>query len=221
MSKKIWTASLIALVLVVAVAGAAMASSGDEKPGNPPKPGDSRHGDRPPLLVGEVTAIGEEEFTLLTRNDVEITVLVDDETRYFGDLESFADLEVGLKVGVAGRRQGDQTVLAKGIASADDFPRARRARGEVIDVGALSLTIETRSGESLTFIVNDETRFFSRDGEVEGLSDISEGDHVGVLFVEADNGALLAKGIGVGGPKPDGDKPDGAGQNAPEGDQQG
>jgi len=214
MSKKIWTAGLIALVLVVSVAGAAFAASTDQHPGNPPGPNGDRQGDgprRPPHALGEITSIGADQFTMLTRSELEVTVMVDEDTNYFGDLESFTDLEVGMQIGAAGMREGEGTFLAKAIFAGDRLEDIRRAGGEVTDVGNSSLTIENREGETLTFEVDENTRFKSRDGEVEGLSDIEEGDHVALLYLVADNGDLVAKVIGVGGPK---------GDNAP-GDSQG
>ena len=215
MSKKIWTAGLIALVLVVTVTGAAFAASGEELPGNPPRQNNGdKTGNRPhrPLhALGEITAIGDEQFTMLTRSDVEVTVLVDEDTKYFGDLESFGDLEVGLQIGAAGMREGEATFLAKAIFAGDRLEDLRRAGGEVTDVGNSSLTIENREGETLTFEVDENTRFKSRDGEVEELSDIEEGDHVGLLYLVADNGDLIAKVIGVGSPKGDGAQGDSQG----------
>lgn len=208
MSQKLWKAGLIALILVVAVAGSALAASGDADPGNPPGPNGGRHGGQRSHAVGEVTAIGDEEFTLLTRADVELTVLVDEDTRYLGQLGDFDDLEVGMMVGVAGIRQGEQTLLAKVVGSGPGLRQGKHAHGEVTDVDDDSLTIETRSGDSLTFEVTGETRFFSRNGEVQELSDIEEGDQVMVLYVE-ENGELIAKAIGVGGPKADGPRPNG------------
>ena len=215
MSKKIWAAGLIALVLVATVAGAALASSGDEHPGNPPRPNaEDKQGIghcRPPHALGEITSLGEEEFTMLTRSEFEVTVLVDEDTKYFGDLASFEDLEVGMQIGAAGGRQGEGTFLAKALFAGERLDDLRRAGGEVTDVGNSSLTIETRNGEPLTFEVNDQTRFRSRDGEVEELSDIDEGNHVMVIYLESDSGDLIAKAIGVGGPKGHGHQGDNQG----------
>jgi len=208
MSKKLWTVGLITLVLAATIAGVALAASGDEHPGNPPRPNDGeRTGNRPhrpPHAKGEIISLGDQEFTLLTRSDVEITVLVNEDTNYFGDLEAFEDLEVGMQIGVAGSREGEGTFLAKAIFAGERLDDLRRAHGEVTDVGNSSLAIETRNGETLTFEVNDETRFKSRDGEVEELSDIDEGDHVFVGYFVNDSGDLIAKVIGVGGTKPEG-----------------
>lgn len=217
MSKKIWIAGLIAVALLVTAASVAVAASGDEHPGNPPRPnageqsGDRPH--RPPQAKGEIISIGDDEFTMLIRLEVEITVLVDEDTKYLGDLESFADLEVGMQIGAAGKREGEGTFLAKALFAGERLGDLSRAGGEVTDVGNSSLTIETRDGETLTFEVNDQTRFKSRDGEVQELSDIEEGDMVLVIYLENDSGDLVAKAIGVGGPKGDGDRPHPGGED--------
>ena len=206
--KRIWTASLIAFVLVFAIAGTALAASGDGAPDNhPPGPGRGDgpgRGGRFPHGRGEVMSISDDEFTVMVKDDLEITVLVDADTRYFGDFESFNDIEIGMTVVALGARQGDQTVLAKAIGAGDKFPLGQRTRGEVTDVDSDSLTIENRDGESLTFQVDGETLFFSRDDAVEGLSDVEVGDRVGVHYEEADDGTLIAKSIGVAAPKQDG-----------------
>ena len=210
MSKKLWIAGLVALVAVVAVAGAAVAATGDGHPGGPngPRSGDQqgqgRH--RIPKAIGEVTSIGDDEFTMLTRSDLEITALVDADTSYKDDLEAFEDLEVGMTIGAAGLREGEATFLAKVLFSGERLEDFRRAHGEVSEVGSSSLTIENREGESLTFEVNDDTVFKSRDGEVESLSDIEEGDPIVVGYLVEENGDLLAKVIGVGHPKAERDQ---------------
>ncbi len=194
--KKIWFTALLTLVLVFSVAGTAIAASGDNHPGGPGK------GKRFPHGLGEVTSVGNDQFTAEKRNGTEIIFLVDDDTRYFGDLESFNDIEVGLKVAVMGSREGDQSITAKAVG-AGEFPLGQRAGGEVTALDSDSLTIESRDGESLTFQVDGETLFFSRDDQVESLSDIEIGDHAMIQYEEASDGILVAKTIGSG--TPDGD----------------
>ncbi|MDA1330147.1 MAG: DUF5666 domain-containing protein [Chloroflexi bacterium] len=197
MSKKIWIAGALALILVLTAAGAAYAASGDTTHGNPPD-----HPGRPHLR-GEIVELGDNQFTLLTRNETRVTVEVDEETSYFGALEEFSDIEVGMLVGVAGQRSGEETILARAVGAGEPRGDKLRAFGEVTDVSTDSLTIETRAGETLSFLVTDETRFHSRDGEVESLSDIEEGQKAMVIYIENSDGDFIAAGIGIGGP-PDG-----------------
>jgi preprotein translocase subunit YajC len=210
MSKKnLLFAGVIALILVASVAGAALAASGDDLPGvlnGPGAPGGPGRGGRVGHLRGEITAISDEEFTLETEEGEEYTFMVDDQTRYFGDLESFDDLEVGLSVAVAAMRNGEDTALAKAVG-AGDIVDATRAHGEITDIGADSLTIETRDGDSLTFVVDGDTQFVSRDGSVTSLEDLEVGDHAMVAY-EEDGADLIALVIGSGGPQ--GGRPQGA-----------
>jgi hypothetical protein len=212
--KRIWITALLTLVMAFGLARTAIAA-GDDAPAN--HQGGPGKGNRSPKGKAEVISIGDDQFTAETPNGTEITVLVDADTRYFGDLESFNDIEVGMEVAVMGARQGDQTVLAKVVGAGDEFPLGQRAGGEVIAIDSDSLTIENRQGESLTFQVDGETLSFSRDDEVQALSDIEIGDHVKIHYEEASDGTLLAKSIGAGGPRI-GKGPKGPG-NRPQGGQ--
>jgi preprotein translocase subunit YajC len=229
MSKKNWTAGLFALALtlgIVSVAAAAGPSLADPPalsgstlaplgaaagidPQDPPNPPGPRGGPgRGPLrgrphLSGEITAIGDNQFTLTTAGNNEVTVEVDESTSYLGSLDGFDDLEVGLDVAVAGQRSDEGTVLARAIAARDDLPFGTRLGGEVTAVGSDTLTIETRRGETFTFDVTADTDFLSRDNSVTGLEDIEVGDHVLVLFEQSDSGGLTAKVIFVSGPPPE------------------
>ncbi len=215
--KKIWIIALLTLVLAFGVAGTAIAAADDAPANHPGGPG---KGNRLPKGKAEVISIGDDQFSAETPNGTEITVLVDADTRYFGDLDSFNDIEVGMEVAVMGPRQGDQTVLAKALGAGDDFPLGQRAGGEVTAIDSDSLTLEDRDGESLTFQVDGETLFFSREDEVQDLSDIEIGDHVMIHYEEASDGTLVAKSIGAGGP-PKGEGQKGPGQGPGQGHGQG
>ena len=140
--KNVWIIALLALVMVFGIAGTAIAASDHSPASHPGGPG---KGKGRPKGMGEVMAIGSDQFTVETRNGTEITVLVDDDTRYFGDLESFNDIEVGMQVAAMGKREGDQTIAAKAVGSGE-FPLGKRAGGEVTAVDSDSLTIENRDG---------------------------------------------------------------------------
>jgi len=193
---KIWTAGLITMLTLALVAGSAYAS-GDAHPGGNGGGRRGGHGQ------AEVVSIGNDEFTIVVRDESEVTVQVDADTRYFGDLESFNDIEVGMTVHVAGIRKGDETAVARAVG-AGELPLGERAGGEVTDVDGDSLTIENRDGESLTFQVDGETLFFSRNDEVEDLSDIEVGDHAKIHYEEASDGTLIAKTIAAGTPSEEG-----------------
>ncbi len=208
MSKKLLFAGVIALILVASVAGAALAvPTGENLPDALNAPGGPGRGPRGGHLRGEITAISAEEFTLETEAGEEHTFMVDDETRYFGDLEGFDDLEVGLSVAVAAMRNGEDTPLAKAVG-AGEILDATRAGGEITAIGGNSIAIETRDGEELTLEVTADTEFVSRDDTVSSLDDLEVGDHVMVAY-EEDDSDLVALVIASGGPR--GERPEGAG----------
>lgn len=214
--KKLFLAGVIALMLVASVAGAALAvPAGDEMPGVLNGPGGPGRGGRGGHIRGEITAISADEFTLETEEGEEHTFMVEDETRYFGDLEAYEDLEVGLSVAVAAMRNGEDTPLAKAVG-AGEIVDATRAGGEITAIGSDSITIETRDGEELTFEVNGDTQFVSRDDSVSSLDDLEVGNHAMVAYDE-DGVALV---IASGGPqsgRPEGAPEGAAPPNGPQG----
>ncbi len=208
MSKKIFIGGLVALALTAIIATVALAAPNQTDPVDPPNPPGPRGGPgrgllwEPPHLSGEITGVGENQFTLTTEGNITVTVEVSDLTSYLGSLDSFSDLEVGLDVAVAGRRSGEGSVDARVVIARDDLPIGTPLGGEVTAVGGDSLTIETPRGETFTFDVTADTDYLSRENNVSSLSDIDVGDHVLVLFEQASSGGLTANVIMVGGPAP-------------------
>ena len=140
-------------------------------------------------------------FTLLTPQGEEITFAVDESTRYKskdGSVAGLTDLQVDMVAVVMAQSQGNGLALATVVAAGDaeDLPEFDvRARGEVTDVAEASLTIATADGETLTFRVDTQTRFFSSGGAVQSLDGLSIGATVIVGAVETEDGGLLAKVI--------------------------
>ena len=209
MSKKTWIALLGALMLAATVASAAMAAPSQTERLDPPNPPGPRGGPGrgplwgPPHLAGEITEIGDDQFTVTTANNNEVTIEVSELTSYLGALDSFSDLEVGLDVAVVGHRSGEGSLVARVVATRDDLPFGTRLGGEVTAVGADTLTIETPRGETFVFDVTADTDFLSRENAVLGLGDIEVGNHVMVFFEQSSSGGLAANVILVGGPPPD------------------
>lgn len=213
MSKKIWIAGVLALALGLIVAGAALAAPSQtdlQDPPNPPGPrgGSGRGPEWPPRLIGEITEIGEEQFSLEGPRGTEFTVEVDEYTSYLGTLVSFDDLEVGMSVAVAGHRSGEGSLVARILVAQDDLPLGTRIGGEVTAIsGTTQLAIETRDGQSFRFSVSAATEFLSRENEVQSLADIAVGDHVTVLYEQTSSGTLAANVIFVAGPPPEAEEP--------------
>jgi hypothetical protein len=99
--------------------------------------------------------------------------------------------------------------LPAAVSAAEDDPGAGRFRaaGEVtgVDPAASAFTLHTRAGEDLVITVTDETRFVSRQGEIQGLEDLEAGMKAVVRGEVTADGAHIAKTVGVGTP---GDRPD-------------
>jgi hypothetical protein len=221
MFKKILTASLIVLALAVPLTGIALADQ------HKPQEGGPRRGKGRNFYGGVVTNIdaASSEFSIKNRVGESVTFKVNPDTKFLsrnGELESFDDLAVEMVVGVRAVGNDEGTLVAKAVFYIDPaMLAAERAGGEVIAIGHDNFTITTRNDEELTFQVDENTRFKSRDGSLESLEDLEVGMKVGVLYVESDDGTLLAKAVGSrikrgpggrpGGPgKPGEDVPEGA-----------
>ena len=59
-------------------------------------------------------------------------------------------------------------------------------------MGGTSLTLETRQGETFTFDVDANTKFLSRDGSVDSLSDVAVGMIAVVSAKQLEDGSYLA-----------------------------
>ncbi len=193
----------LALALVATV-GAFAATSNEGTP--PPDPIA-----RPARHIGQVTAVGDNTFTLKLLDGKTVQIAVDDDTRFRkagGGEASFADITVGRWVAGAVKppQEGEEGVLHARVVIIlpEDFDPARlknihRYPGKVSTVGNDSLTIQTRDGQSLTFAVTDQTRFRSRDGAVKGLDDLKPEMPV-LVIAKDDNGQLTALAILAGEP---------------------
>ena len=203
MFKKSLFGWFLALTLaLVATVGAFAATSNEGMPPTDPIARPARH-------IGQVTAVGDNTFTLELLNGKTVQIAVDDDTRFRkvgGGEASFADITVGRWVAGAVKppQEGEEGVLHARVVVIlpEDFDPARwkdvrRYPGKVTAVGNDSLTIQTRNGQSLTFAVTDQTRFRSRDGAVKGLGDL-EPDMPVLVIAKDDNGTLTALAVLAG-----------------------
>lgn len=166
-------------------------------------------------LRGEITGISLSDgvFTLKTPSGEEVHVRVSERTRFFSrddSIHGIEDLEVGmfaLAQGVKGP-EGQLNALRVAAGSPEDRPDIR-SLGVVTAVGEGSFTLESRQGRSLTFEVDESTRYRSRDGSVTSFDDLEVGMHVAVFGDKVSEGTYKAIVIGVGLPKgaPEGDSP--------------
>ncbi len=152
--------------------------------------------------LGQVQSIDVDSnrFSLETRQGMIIDVIVEEATRFrspHGEINGLGDLSVGMSAILGGVPQADGTYLAKWVG-ATDKPSPKipvRVRGEVVEIGAGKFTLKTRGGETLNFIVTEDTHFRSRDGEIEGLDDLVPGMQIGVGAAEIGEGVLQANVI--------------------------
>ncbi len=183
MFKKIILALVIAAVLTVPFSGVAMAA--DDQP----------EGIR---VRGEVISIDSATGIFRVEKDdgSVLTFFVNENTRYRGDAQSFEELQVGWKVGVAAR-EGEGGRLWAVLVISGDPEDYIKARGLVTDVNqaAGKFTLENPGGEKMTFFVDENTRY---GGQLVGLEDLQVGWHAGVVAVEASPGRLLAVGVVAG-----------------------
>ena len=160
--------------------------------------------------AGEITGVvpGQGTFTILTRKGDELEFQTNENTKFRSpnsSVEDIHDLNKGMKAFVAAAKQDDGTLIALMVAAGNPKDRPDRPRldvkvgGEVTAVGASSLTIQTRKGESISFSVNDSTQFKG----IGGLEELKVGMMAAVGANETDDG-LLALVVGARHP---GDRP--------------
>lgn len=158
---------------------------------------------------GEIESVdaGRNLFTLITRQGTEQAIIATDQTRFIsrdGSISGVNDLEKGMYTVVIGTRSEDGDLLALRVAIADQgvLQWAKKinlhASGQVITVGIDSVTIEDTNGEQFIFLVDEETVFRSRSGDVKGLDDLKSGMKVLVGGQRLDEGHIKAIFIGVG-----------------------
>jgi hypothetical protein len=195
MFKKILIPLILALVAVLSIGGVAYAA---HQPAN--VPADTAAAQAQHRGLGQITALGEGQFTVQLKSGAEKVIAVDENTRYFkadGSAGSFADLQLGQWVagrvvsGPAGPLARRVIILPAGFA-----PNAPKvvARGDVTAVSAGSFTLHTLRGEDLTFSVDGNTSFL---GEVHSLSDLQAGMTASVAAQKLDDGSLLAIAVRV------------------------
>lgn len=200
MTKKILFSVLIVLMASLPFGTSAYAEGDDPGEGA----GVHRH-------IGQVTAIGDDQFSIALPNGSEATILVDDDTAFKSreGEASFDDLSVGQWVAGSAARDGEGNLLAKVvILLPEDFEPGnipgRKLRGTIsdVDVGSNTFGLETESGENLRISVNEETRYL---GRVESFDDLEAGMQAVVVAKEGEDGSLLALAVAAGG----GERPEG------------
>ncbi|MCH7587670.1 MAG: hypothetical protein IIC78_06500 [Chloroflexi bacterium] len=164
---------------------------------------------RPPTkrAMGEITTVNAitNSFTLHARSGEDLQFKVNEQTKFRspdGSIHGIEDLQAGMKALVVAIDSEGNQLLALMVAAGlpEDVPDARRVSGviESVNVGEGMFTLETKDGEQLQFVVNDRTRFRSRDQSINGLEDLEPGMAAIVGAVEQTEGPPLALIVGAG-----------------------
>jgi hypothetical protein len=138
-------------------------------------------------------------LTLKTRQGDVVAFSVDENTRFEGHnmtVESLEDIQPGMWAGILAVQTAEGSLLARGIlvGSSENLPKVDvRMGGKVIAVTENSFTIENRKGEEITFQVDENTRFHSRQGNVTKINQLKENMLVMVGGQALDEGGYLAK----------------------------
>jgi hypothetical protein len=152
-------------------------------------------------VAGTITSVDPSagNFGLQSREGQSYVFYVTPATRFVsrdGSINSLADLEPEMLAVVvaAGNDAGRMVALGVGAAKPQPKPELSRHLGTVTAVSpqAGTLSIETRSGESLTFQTSERTRYRSRDGSIQGLGDIEVDMIALVVSAEVDGGLPMA-----------------------------
>lgn len=149
-------------------------------------------------LYGTVEAILDQAFTLLTGRGERVTILTDDETRFFVpgvEEPGLDDIEAGARVDVAGLRDEAGSLLARAIRVVVGEKRVL-IRGEVSAVEADGFDLNTPRGE-LTVRVDGETQYRFPGVEEPGLDDVEVGARLAVGGSLNEDGSLQAKLVGA------------------------
>jgi len=220
MSRKIFlpifAAIAITLIAGLLVSTVALAQDGTPPDGEPGKEGlVQRLGQlldkfrRNRMVMGNVTAVGADEFTIEKQDGSQVTFKVDDKTRFFGlqDVNvkertelTFADMQLGSWVSVAPDRRSKDVPLARGVTILpEDFDpsqfEAVRGRISTIDPDANTFTIEKRDGESQQVTVDADTIYR---GQASQFADLEEGMLAGVVSKETTGDELIARVVKAG-----------------------
>ena len=203
MFKKILVPLILALVAALAIGSVAYAASQPEKAPSPAiqmaaEEENTAQGQRRGL--GQITALGNGQFTVQLKSGGEKVIRVVENTRYFkadGSIGSFADLQVGLWVAgrVAPSAEGPVARVVILLPAGFDPDRKNTvARGDVTSLGDNSFILHNLRGEDLTIAGDSNTAYA---GEVHGFSDLKVGMKTVVGAQKLEDGSLLAIAVAV------------------------
>ncbi|MGB2955573.1 MAG: DUF5666 domain-containing protein [Anaerolineales bacterium] len=141
---------------------------------------------------GEITRVdpGAGTFQLQKPDGTEMTFLVNENTRYGGQINSLDDLQVGWKAAVAAKKTSEGSLMTLALI-AGDAPELVKAKGVVttVDAGAGQFEIKKSDGTIVRYFVNEKTRY---QGQLSSLDEMQVGWQAGVAAKADEEGSLWA-----------------------------
>ena len=141
---------------------------------------------------GEITQVdpGEGSYRLLKPDGTELSFLINENTRYNGQVHSLEDLQVGWKAVVVAR-EIDQVSFLTTLLVAGDAPELHKSRGIVtaVDPVAGIFEIKKTDGTVVSYQVDEKTRYR---GQLSSLEEMQDGWYAGVAAKTDQDGGLIA-----------------------------
>ncbi|NOQ39266.1 MAG: hypothetical protein GQ562_03035, partial [Anaerolineales bacterium] len=141
---------------------------------------------------GEITGVdpGAGTYQLQKPDGIEMTFLVNENTRYGGQINSLDDLQVGWKAAVAAKKTSEGGLMTLALI-AGDAPELVKAKGVVtsVDAGAGQFEIKKPDGTTGRYFVNEKTRY---QGQLSSLDEMQVGWQAAVAAKVDDDGKLMA-----------------------------
>lgn len=150
---------------------------------------------------GEITNVDTTamSFSVQSQDGEELSFSVDDETRFFGQVAGIGDLQIGWQVAVGGTENDDGRYLAKLVGSVDlKNTRTRTGMINEVNLSADSFTLITRQDDEFTVTVDENTRYRSRDGQIQDLENLEQGMVAIAVGVSQEDGSFLAARVAAG-----------------------
>jgi hypothetical protein len=205
--------NVLRVLMVFLLAGAAFAQETATPPQNGEQQGGGQMRDRMRGrfgrgVMGEITAVNSDGFTLKTMQGNAATVKVSATTRFMRDQQEIkkTDLKIGDTIGVAGSPDTNDpttwnaTYVVDRTAQIKQFEQnlgKTMIAGEIKAIDGTKLTIQRPDGQAQTIEV-DENTSFEKGREKVTLADFKVGDHV-MGRGEVKNGVFVPSNLRIGG----------------------
>jgi hypothetical protein len=133
-------------------------------------------------LKGQVTAVGENSFTLSVSPEANVTITVNDQTKIHlsrrQDEGRLSDIQVDSSVSIRGRQTDEASIEARLILVKPSQLRSRiTIRGQVTAIKNDSFTLHARRGD-FTILIDDSTQQQTRSRQEEPVNNLKIGSKV-------------------------------------------